>query len=256
MSGPAGRGRRQRPSPGGVGDGLPALPSGEPILHRWFVLLMIPLVVAALVVTVWAFQAGRRDPLSAAERRPPGTAEVTHDRGAAVLADSTDVAAGPACAGGIDLVGDDGGRATGRRALAAVCQLLLTQDLPAAQEGLRRWIDADGIMRVAVFERSGMDSSARVEDGRIVIEINAKFQFEDAIRAAPVVLHELVHLGSGWPGQPVHAEGELAAVRAQAAACDALVFRDDPPRGCLDVNELLGSSDPLRQIIDAGYRGG
>lgn len=248
--------RPSRPSPGGVGDGLPALPSGEPILHRWFVLTMIPLVVVALAVTVWAFMAGRRDPLAAAERRPPGTAEVTHDRGRAALADSTDRSAGPGCATGIDLIGDAGGRATGRRALAAVCQLLANRDLDVAQEGLRNWIMSDGILRVAVFELTGLDSSARLEDGRIVIEVNAKFQFEDATRAAPVIVHELVHLGQGWPGAPVTAAQELAAVEAQAEACDALVFRDDPPRGCLDVNELLGAADPLQQIRDAGYGSG
>ena len=213
---------------------------------------MIPLVIAALVVTVWAFAAGRRDPLSAAERRPPGTAEVTHDRGQAALAESAEAVAGPGCAAGIDLVGDDGGRATGRRALAAVCQLLTGRDLETAQEGLRRWIESDGVLRVAVFEFTGLDSSARVEDGRVVIEINGKFQFEDATRAAPVILHELVHLGQGWPGAPVTAAQELAAVTAQAQACDTLVLRE-PPRGCLDVNELLGADDPLGQIHDAGY---
>lgn len=244
--------RRTRPSPGGVGDGLPSLPSGEPILHRWFVLAMIPLVVVALAVTVWAFAAGRRDPLSAAERRPPGTAEVTHDRGGAALAESTESVAGPGCAAGIDLVGDAGGRATGRRALAAVCQLLAGRDLETAQEGLRNWVEHDGVLRVAVFELNGLDSSARVEDGRVVIEVNGKFQFEDATRAAPVILHELVHLGQGWPGKPVTASQELAAVRAQAQACDVLVLRE-PPRGCLDVNELLNASDPLGQIRDAGY---
>jgi hypothetical protein len=248
--------RPSRPSPGGVGDGLPALPSGEPVLHRWFVLAMIVLVVAALVVTVWAFMAGRRDPLSAAERRPVGTSEVTHERGQAALADSTDADRGPGCAVGIDVVGDEGGRAAGRRALAAVCHLLESDDVEVARVGLRNWIQSDGVLRVAVFELTGLDSSARVEDGRVVIEINAKFQFEDAARAAPVVLHELVHLGQSWPGSPVGAEDELAAITVQAAACDELGIREDPPRGCLDSNELLGAVDPLRQLLDAGYGSG
>lgn len=244
---------RQRRSPGGVGDGLPALPSGEPILPRWFVLSVIVLVVVAMVVTVLAFVVGRRDPLSAAERRPVGTAEVTHDRGQAALSEETSADPGPACGQGIELVGDASSRAAGRRALAAACQLLGRGDYPVAEAGLDAWARNDGALRVAVFELTGVDSSARVEDDRVVIEINAKFQFQDATRAAPLIIHELTHLGQDWPGVAVDAEDELAAVRAQALACDQLVFRDDPPRGCLDVNELLGADQPLQQLQEAGY---
>ena len=236
-----------------VDDGRPTLPTGEPVLARWFVLLMLVLVPAGVAVTVWALVVASGGPLPPAERRPPGTAEVTHDRGDATLGKSTETQAGPSCASGIEVMGDRGARSTGTRALGAVCQLLLNGDYPLAETGLERWVAADGLLRVAVFERSGLDSSARREDGRIVIELNPKFQFEDAVRAAPAILHELVHIGQEWPGSPVTAEQELAAVEAQARACDTLVFHQQRPRGCGDAEELLADEDVLRQLRDAGY---
>ncbi|MDX1659870.1 MAG: hypothetical protein R3343_13705 [Nitriliruptorales bacterium] len=236
-----------------VDDGRPTLPTGEPVLARWFVVLMLVLVPVGLAVIVWAFIAASGGPLPPAERRPPGTAEVTHDRGEATLAESVASESGPSCASGITVVGDSGGRATGTRALGALCQLLRNDDYPLAEAGLEAWSANDGRLRVAVFERSGLDSSARVEDGAIVIEINPKFQFEDAVRAAPAILHELVHLGQSWPGEPVTAAQEIAAVQAQARACDTLVFVQQEPRGCLDAVELLELDAPRDALVDAGF---
>lgn len=246
-------------SPGGVGDGLPSLPSGEPVLHRWFVLAMIPLVVAGIGVTVWAFASIRGVDLPVAERRPTGSAEVTHDRGDAAIAEDTTVEPATGCAEGIELVGDPGGRAAARRALSALCTQLRAADLPEAEAGLDAWIAADGVLRFAVFERNGVDSSARVEDGRVVLELNNKFQFLEpsAALAVPFLVHELAHLAGGsWPGAPVTAEQELAAMRLQARSCDLMAIRRDPPRGCNDAEELLGLDDPLGALVEAGYRSG
>lgn len=236
------------------GDGLPTLPTGEPILHRWFVVAMLILVPVGLAVVVWAFTSFDRDPITPAERRPPGTAAVTHGRGAVELGDVHDTEPAPACAAEVELVGDEGARAAARRALAAACQLLQIRDLPAAEAGLRRLVSMQGQVRVAVFERTGVDASTRIEDGRPVLELNAKFQFEDATRAAPFLLHELVHLGGGtWPGEAVDAAGELEAMLVQAAACEQLTLGPAPPRGCLDAAALLDDPDPLVQLREAGY---
>ncbi len=244
-----------RVSPGGVGDGLPSLPSGEPVLHRWFVILMLVLVPAGIAVTVWAFLSIGRESIDVAARRPVGTATVTHDRGDAALNRTTDRVAGPGCAGGITLVGDRGATAAGRRALSATCQLLESGRFPTAQQGLARWAAEDGVLRFAVFERSGVDSSARIDDGHPVIELNARYQFQDATQAAPFVVHELVHLASGgWPGAPVTAAGELAAMQAQAAACGRLAFATQAPRGCVDAETLAAADDPLARLQAAGYR--
>lgn len=241
---------------GGVGDGLPALPDGEPLLARWFAILMVVLVPIGLAVSAWAFLSFDREELTAAERRPPGTADVTHERGSAVLNEITETEPGPACASGIEVLGDDGARAAAERTLGAVCTLLGRGGFELAEAGLERWAASDGILRFAVFEVTGLDSSARVEDGRVVVELNAKFQFDDATLAAPFVIHELIHLADGWPGAPVTDAAELRAMEAQARACERLVIRDEPPRGCADAAELLVDDDPLSLLEDAGYRPG
>ena len=238
------------PGPGGVGDGLPALPDGEPVLHRWFVLAMVGLVVVGLGVIVWALTAVRGTDIPPAARRPPGDDEVTHDRGDAALGSDTTAEAGPSCAAKIDVVGDASARATARRALGAVCQLLQDDDFAVASEGLDRWVEQDGALRFAVFELTGVDDSARVDDERLVIELNAKFQFEDGARAAPAVVHELVHAAQPWP---VTAADELRAVELTDLACDQLVLGDEPPRVCRDARELLEQDDPLGALVGAGF---
>lgn len=241
-------------SPGGVGDGLPALPDGEPILPRWFVLAMLALAVAAIGITAWAFVAfGGRVELTAAERRPPGTATVTHERGTAVLNAVTEVEDATGCATGIELFGDAGARATTARALSATCQLLASGDFPEAEAGLQAWRAADGLLRVATFEFTGTESSARVEDDRIVVELSPRFQFDNATRAAPFVLHELTHLAAGWPGRAVTAEEEVAATEVVGVACERLAMGEDPPLGCIDAATVLGLDDPTGAFVDAGY---
>jgi len=42
------------------GDGLPTLPTGEPVLARWFVIVMLLLAPVAIAVTVIAWQAASR----------------------------------------------------------------------------------------------------------------------------------------------------------------------------------------------------
>ncbi|MFO7778424.1 MAG: hypothetical protein R6V28_08740, partial [Nitriliruptoraceae bacterium] len=78
-------------------DGLPTLATGEPVLQRWFVITLLVLVPLALAVTVWAFLAIDREPLSAAERRPAGGPEVTIARGGAMLSETRDAEPGPGC---------------------------------------------------------------------------------------------------------------------------------------------------------------
>ncbi len=264
VSGPTDEPRRHVNSDNGAspqrsstGDGLPTLPTGEPVLHRWFVLAMLVLTPVAVVVTAWAFFSIPRGELPAEQRRPPGGAQVTIERGDAVLADSDEVEPGPTCAEEIELVGDSGSRAAARRALGASCQLLARGDFPRAAAGLEAWASAGGVLRMATFELSGVESSARVEDDRLVIELNAKFLYEDATRAAPALVHQLVLLDDeAWPGETVAASSELDAARAQAQACSRLTFAGAPPRGCEDVAELLALEAPLEALVGAGFRDG
>jgi hypothetical protein len=236
-------------------DGLPTLPTGEPVLARWFVLVMLLLAPIAIAVTIWAVASiPTGDPVPPAERRPPGDASVTIDRGGAQLGESTETEAGPSCAEDIEMIGDPGTRAASRRALQALCELLGRGGYPQARQGLAEWRAAEGQLRFATFESSAVESSARLEDGRIIVELNARFVFEDATRAAPTLLHQLVLIADeAWPGSPVSAQSELAATQAHADACERLTFEGPPPRGCRDVEELLEVDDPLAAIEEAGF---
>ena len=249
-----------RRSPGGVGDGLPALPDGEPLLARWFVIAMLVLSLLAVGLTVLALTRRAAPPAEvfpAAERRNPGTAEVTHERGPVVIAEDTSVSQPVTCAPQVRLVGDEGGRATLQRAFGVLCAQLAADDGSLAQvaAGLAALDDVSGIARIAQAAATGVDSSARVEDGLPVIELAPKFQFENARVAAPFLAHELFHLGSdSWPGSAVTAADEVAAMEAQLEVCEALRVPDqDIPRGCRDAAELLADDDPARALRDAGF---
>jgi hypothetical protein len=107
----------------------------------------------------------------------------------------------------------------------------------------------------AVFERTGVESSTRVEDDVASIELNAKFQFEDAARAAPVVIHELTLLEDERVPRPARRRprGRCAPPRrscspARRWTCSTI---DDPPRGCLDAVELLEHEDPVAELVDS-----
>lgn len=249
-----------RRSPGGVGDGLPALPDGTPLLARWFVIAMLLLSLVAVAMTVFALTRRAAPPAEvfpAAERRNPGTAEVTHQRGPVVIADDTSVSQPVTCAPQVRLVGDEGGRATLRRGFGVLCAQLEADDgsLSQVAAGLAQLDAAAGIARIAQAAATGVDSSARIEDGIPVIELAPKFQFENARVGAPFLAHELFHLGSeNWPGSPVTAADEAAAMRVQLEVCDALRAPEDVlPRGCRDAAELLGDDDPVDALREAGF---
>lgn len=236
--------------------GRPTLPTGEPILHRWFVIAMLVLVPIALGVSIWAatFVFGR-EVIEPADRRPPGDAVATIDRGDAELGSVTDTEAGPSCAASIRIVGEPAARRQASRALGATCSLLRRGGFTEATAGLQEWAANQGRLRFGVFERSGVESSLRRDDdGRLTLELNASFQFEDATRAAPAIVHQLTLLADrGFPGAPITAERALLGAEAQAQACDRLVFSDEAPRGCLDVEELLADPDPLGALRATGY---
>ncbi len=249
-----------RRSPGGIGDGLPAESDGTPLLARWFVLAMLGLSVVALGLTVFALAqrvAPPAEAFPAAERRNPGTADVTHERGQIVIAEDTSVSQPVTCAPQVRLVGDEGGRVTLQRAFGVLCAQLDADDGSLAQvaAGLAVLDDAGGIARIAQAAATGIDSSARIEDGVPVIELAPKFQFENARLAAPFLAHELFHLGSDdWPGSPVTATDEAAAMTVQLEVCEALRAPvEDLPRGCGDALELLEDDDPVGALREAGF---
>jgi hypothetical protein len=236
-------------------DGMPTLATGEPVLARWFVITMLLLVPIAVAVSVLAWRAADREPPPPIERRIVGTATITHDRGDALFPDTEASEPGPSCAEGVLLTGDRAAISAARRALSATCQLIAAGDLPLARAGLAAWLDADPLIRVGTFERSGVDASARAEDGRIVIELNARYLFEDATRAAPVVVHQLALIGQpDWPGAVVSAQAEAAGLAEQLRACGRLSLPDGVPRPCRDAAALLDADDLVADLVGVGFR--
>lgn len=241
-------------------DGLPTLPTGEPVLPRWFVLGMLVLAPAAVAVTVWAFLSVPDSELAPAERRPPGTAEVSYERGEAQVLDDGGTEPGPDCAQRLQLVGAEPLRATGRTAVGALCEVLADAELSQARAGLNEW--AGGRLQFAAFELSGVESSTRAGEAVAngpVVELNAKFADRDPLRAVPVLVHELTVLGDeAFPGRPVDAGTVLEATEAQHHACEALglLDGDQPPRGCRDAADLLEQPDPREELVAAGFRDG
>ncbi len=237
-------------------DGLPTLPTGEPVLARWFVITMLLLAPVAIAVTVWAFLSiPDGDAVPPAERRPVGDGQTTIDRGAAELGETPDTDAGPSCAQDLDIVGDEGARVAGTQALDALCQLLGAGDYPLAREGLREWIATEGQLRFATFETAAVESTTHLEEEGMVIELNARFLFEDASRAAPTLLYQLVLIADPqWPGERVSVEHELAAAEAQADGCERVDLGEQPPRSCQDVRDLLDEPDPRTALEEAGFR--
>ncbi len=236
-------------------DGLPTLATGEPVLARWFVITMLLLVPVAIAVSVLAWRAADREPPPPIERRVVGTATVTHDRGDAQFPETEGAVPGPACAEAVLLTGDPSAVSAGRRALSATCQIVASGVVPLAAAGLDVWLASSPTVRVGTFERSGVDASSRLEDGGIVLELNARYLFEDATRAAPVVVHQLALMGQpGWPGQVVSAQAEAAALAEQLAACGRLSLPDGVPRPCRDAAELVTSPDLVAALVEVGFR--
>jgi hypothetical protein len=236
-------------------DGLPTLATGEPVLARWFVITMLLLVPVAIAVSVIAWRATDREPPPAIERRVVGTATVTHDRGEALFPETEASEPGPACAEQVLLTGDRSAVSAARRALSATCQLIATGELPLARAGLAVWLEAAPTVRVGTFEASGVDASARLEDGAIVLELNARYLFEDATRAAPVVVQQLGLIGQpDWPGAVVSAQAEAATLAEQLRACGRLSLPDGIPRPCRDAAELLAADDLVADLVAVGFR--
>jgi len=236
-------------------DGLPTLETGEPVLARWFVIVMLLLVPVAIAVSVVAWRAADREPPPPIERRIVGTEDVTHDRGEALFPEPGDGEPGPACAEPVLLLGNRSAVSASRRALSATCQLLGSGGFPLASAGLEVWLASDPRIRVGTFEASGVDASTRSEDDRIVMELNARYLFEDATRAAPVVIAQLALLGDGdWPGAVVSAPAEAAALAEQLAACGRLSLPEGLPRPCRDAAELVADDGLVTALVGVGFR--
>lgn len=220
----------------------------EQLLPRWFVILAlvsVPVAIAALVAAFATFGSGN---VPVAERRPPPAAGLTSAVGELAVGDADPVTYTPedcALVDGMRIAGEEADRAALSAGLDALCAAELD---PATAERVGAFADAGGVVRFAVFEATGVDSTADLDGGRILI--NAKFSQTTPAWIAPLIAHDATLLAL----EPGEAESALAARRAEAAVCASLFADALASRACDDAAALVTAPDPLADLRDAGYR--
>ncbi|HVM14283.1 MAG TPA: hypothetical protein VM287_08125 [Egibacteraceae bacterium] len=225
----------------------------EQLLPRWFVILALISVPVAVAAFVAAFTMFGSDEVPVAERRPPPAGGLTHAVGEFAVGTAAPVPYEPVAFDAGDCPALDGIRIAGEAAdLAALSDgldALCAVDLdPITADRVRAFAEAGGVVRFAVFEATGVDSTADLDGGRILI--NAKFSQTNPAWIAPLVAHDTTML-SLEPGQ---AEAALAARRAEDTVCAELLGDRLASRACDDAAALLAAPDPLADLRAAGYR--
>lgn len=217
----------------------------DQVLPRWFVLLGIAAVLAAIGALVAAFTVFGPDEVPLAERRPPPAAGLTHAVGEYAVGDAEPVPYDEACPRlqGVQVAGTDADRASLRRGLAAVCNVAEAD----VADGLERFADAGGVVRFATFTETGVASTATV-DGTTPpqILVNSRFARTDPLHIAPLIAHDVVARTA-----PGDAETELSARISQADVCDRLFA--ELPQGCAEATALVELPDALGALRGAGY---
>lgn len=225
----------------------------EPLLPRWFVLLLLASVPLAIGVGVWAFLAFGPEEVAVAERRPVPAEDsaLTTAVGERNVGDAEPVEVEADCrlVEGIRA----GGTALDVARIAAGINALCEVPVPAAAaERLGAFGAAGGVVRFAQFEATGVDSTMDLSGEVPVVLVNARLAREDTDERwiTPLVVHDVTYLD-----QPVgEAASALQARRVEVAVCDALFTEDRPSRACDDATALLALPDPLAALQDAGYR--
>jgi hypothetical protein len=221
----------------------------DPLLPRWFVLVAVVSVPVAAVVIVTALLLGGRGELPLAERRPPPAGTLTSDVGELIVGDAEPVAYERGCpeTRGVRIAGTDADLAVLRRGLAALCN---ARPAPDAAASLVRFAESGGVVRFALFERTGVDATADGAGPAPRILLNAKFTQTDPLYLAPLIGAQAVLLDA----DPATAEAALAARRVEDELCRAMLGGRQPSRACADAAELLALDDPLAALRGAGYR--
>jgi hypothetical protein len=214
------------------------------------VLLALVIVPLAAVVFVLAFFFSGPADVGVAERRPPPAGGYTHAVGDVLVGGTDALPYDGACAEvtGLRVAGSEGDRDLLRRALATLCNAPLER---AVSEALGALASAEAEVRFAAFEATGVDSTVELTATPPRVLVNARFaQAGRPGWIAPLLAHDAVMAA----GDPHDAERALAARRAEAAVCEAVLGTGRPSRGCEDAEAVLALEDPLAALREAGYR--
>lgn len=219
----------------------------DQVLPRWFVLTAVVMLPAALVAAIGALVVFGPEEVPVAARRPAPAAGYTHAVGDLRTGDSQPVAVEAPCAelGGLRIAGTQQDRAVLTEGLGALCDAGLD---PRTTALLRVFAAEGGTVRFAQFSDTGVDSTASIEEPLILLN-NRYAVTLDPAEIVPLVVHDLT-ARSAAPGT---AEGELAARRAEAAACSVLGDEVGSSRSCADAEAVLALDDPRAALLDVGY---
>jgi hypothetical protein len=231
-----------------------------PRLPWWLWLAAVVTTVAMVVVAVGLFRAAP-EPLPVAARRSPPADGLSHGVGA-YRVPALDPAnrdrlvrrqAGCPRLSAVTLTGTGGEVALLEAAAERLCALRSLPPIERARGALQR---AAAEVRFAEFELGINDSTTVLGGGRPVVLVNGKFGVGgQPERIVGLLVHEGSHVADG---APPNAAGELAARKAELAACERLFAGGEvsPNRGCADAAALLGRDDAtvLEELREAGYR--
>lgn len=247
------------PPPGDLGQATepPEPPAGPPGFLRSMpgplMALFLLLAAGGVALAVFLFLNPPFAPQPLAGRRPPPSGALTHDVLRLRRAPADPPAAFmPPCPLLAETRVVGGARAMRRitDALRPLCQLTrgVAAELSRALDGLR----GTTIRFAAVFGRTGVESSTDVSTRTIWLNIKFARANTPTIHLSPVIVHEAWHLARG---SAVTAREELAARRAELAACRELIPRQFWQRGCDEADELvaLGDERALEALVAAGY---
>lgn len=265
MPSPVERFRRRLPPPSDPWARAPVGELGEQLLPRWFVILALLSIPAAIAAVVAAFVVFTPADAPVAARRPPPApdAGLSTAVGEVVVGDSEPVVYRDACPllTGVRVAGTEGEQDLLRRGLAALCN---RADDPALRERMAAFAESEGVVRFAVFEHTGVDSTldrrgsqggsgpppGAGPGGTPAVLLNNRYAATSPRWIAPLLAHDLTHLD----GDPSLAEQELAATQAEDAVCRALLTEDERSPACRDAAALLALDDPVAALRSVGFR--
>ncbi len=227
----------------------------------WWLWLVVAATSALMATVAISLVAVHRSAVPLGADRSPPSGQYSHDVGevrAPALEEANRARVTrrhPDCPrlAGLTLVGTPGEVDLLAAAADRVCGLRTTAPIDRA----RRALDHERATVVfAEFRASGNESTTRFAPDGPTVLVNGKFSAGPAERVAVLLVHEGALVAAGGPPD---AAGELAAVRAQADACQRL-FADTaglgPNRSCLAAAQLLagGEDRALAALRAAGYR--
>ena len=226
----------------------------------WWLWLAAVVTTATMVAVAIGLVRAAPAPLPVAARRSPPTADQSHGVGG-YRVPALDPAnrdrlvrrqAGCPRLAAVTLAGTAGEVALLEAAAERLCALGSVAPIERARAALHA---SGAVVEFAEFELGINDSTTVFGQGRPVVLVNGKFQVGGRPeRIAALLVHEGSHVADGGPPT---AAGELAARKAELAACGRLFTGDvQPNRGCADAAALLADDDAtvLAELRKAGYR--